>query len=203
MASVDDMERALQGGVRLASGNLTASDMAKTLPQAGSLVPDVGRVALLIGKLAAGGDTSTIVDDIKGDIGVSVRLLQRMNSASYAHLGGISSIDQAVLLLGRNDLHRWLSLMLMLMLMQFAGSRQLSSALQEVALWRARLVELLAMERCESGPGRFFTLGLASMLGLILKMPPAEVVSTLSLSPEGAQAVLSQSGPCFIYLRTA
>jgi EAL and modified HD-GYP domain-containing signal transduction protein len=64
-------------------------------------------------------------------------------------------------------------------------------------------VELLALERGESEPGRFFTLGLASMLGLILKMAPAEVVSTLSLPPEGAQALLSQSGPWFVYLRTA
>lgn len=199
MASVEDLERALQGGVRLASGSLTTSDMTKTLAQAGPLAPEVGRVALLISKLAAGADTAAIVGEIKGDIGVSVRLLQRMNSASYAHLGGISSIDQAVMLLGRNDLHRWLSLMLM----QFAGSRQLSSALQEVALWRARLIELLAMERGEPEPGRFFTLGLASMLGLILKMAPAEVVSTLSLPPEGAQALLSQSGPWFVYLRTA
>ncbi len=199
MASVDDLERALQGGVHLASGRLNASEMATPLVHAGPLAPEVGRVAQLISKLAAGADTAVIVGDIKGDIGVSVRLLQRMNSAAYAHLGGISSIDQAVMLLGRNDLHRWLSLMLM----QFAGSRQLSSALQEVALWRARLVELLAMERGESEPGRFFTLGLASMLGLILKMPPAEVVSTLSLPPEGAQALLSQSGPWFVYLRTA
>ena len=199
LASVEDLERALQGGVCLASGSLTASDMAPNLTKAGPLAPEVGRVALLISKLAAGADTSVIVGDIKGDIGVSVRLLQRMNSASYAHLGGISSIDQAVMLLGRNDLHRWLSLMLM----QFAGSRQLSSALQEVALWRARFVELLALERGESEPGRFFTLGLASMLGLILKMAPADVVATLSLPPEGAQALLTQSGPWFVYLRTA
>jgi EAL and modified HD-GYP domain-containing signal transduction protein len=199
MACVEDLERALQGGVRLASGRLTAADMAQTVAQAGPLSPEVGRVAQLISKLAAGADTAVIVGDIKGDIGVSVRLLQRMNSASYAHLGGVASIDQAVMLLGRNDLHRWLSLMLM----QFAGSRQLSSALQEVALWRARFVELLALERGEAEPGRFFTLGLASMLGLILKMAPADVAATLSLPPEGAQALLSQSGPWFLYLRTA
>lgn len=199
MASVDDLERSLQGGVRFASGSLAAAGMATTRVKAGPLAPEVGRVALLLSKLAAGADTAVIVGDIKGDIGVSVRLLQRMNSASYAHLGGIYSIDQAVMLLGRNDLHRWLSLMLM----QFAGSRKLSSALQEVALWRARLVELLAIEHAESEPGRFFTLGLASMLGVILKMPPAEVASTLSLPPEGAQALLAQSGPWYPYLRTA
>ena len=60
-----------------------------------------------------------------------------------------------------------------------------------------------SIERSESEPGRFFTLGLASMLGLILKMEAAEVVATLSLSPEASQALLAQAGPWHLYLRTA
>jgi EAL and modified HD-GYP domain-containing signal transduction protein len=132
-------------------------------------------------------------------VSLTYRLLQRMNSASFAHLGGISSVDQAVQMLGRNDLHRWLSLMLM----QFAGSRKMASALQEIALCRSRFVELLAIERGESEPGRFFTLGLASMLGLILKLEPEQVVATLSLPPEAEQALLAQAGPWYVYLRTA
>ncbi|MDB5849184.1 MAG: hypothetical protein JWP29_2936, partial [Rhodoferax sp.] len=110
-----------------------------------------------------------------------------------------ASIDQAVAMLGRNELHRWLSLMLM----QYGSHRKLGSALQEVALWRSRLVELLAIERGEREPGRFFTLGLASMLGLILKIGQAEVVAALSLPPEAEDALMAQSGPWFVYLRTA
>jgi EAL and modified HD-GYP domain-containing signal transduction protein len=197
LSNIEDLELALQGGVRLASGSLTARAAVTPQQKVSVLSPDLVRLAQLLGQLASGAETAAITRAIKGDVSVSVRLLQRMNSASFAHLGGVSSIDQAVLMLGRNDLHRWLSLMLT----QFADKRKLSSTLQEVALWRARLLELLATERGESEPGRFFTLGLASMLGIILKISPEEVVSTLNLPPEAAQA-LAHTGPWYVYLRT-
>lgn len=196
LASVEELEFALRGGAYLASGNLALQTLAN---RTGVLAPEIGRIAQLLGQLSSGADTDLIVRAIKGDVSVSVRLLQRMNSASFAQLGGVASIDQAVPLLGRNDLHRWLSLMLM----QFAQTRQLSSGLQEVALWRARLLELLAIERGESEPGRFFTLGLASVLGAILQIDGPEVVKTLSLPPEAAQALVGQTGPWHVYLRTA
>ncbi len=197
LSNIEDLELALQGGVHLASGSLTARAAATPQQKVSVLSPDLVRLAQLLGQLASGAETAAITRAIKGDVSVSVRLLQRMNSASFAHLGGVASIDQAVMLLGRNDLHRWLSLMLT----QFADKRKLSSTLQEVALWRARLLELLAMERGEAEPGCFFTLGLASMLSIILKISPEEVVSTLNLPPEAAQA-LALTGPWYVYLRT-
>ncbi|APW38847.1 hypothetical protein RD110_17885 [Rhodoferax koreense] len=196
LASVEELESALGGGAHLASGQLTPQAVAD---RTGVLAPEIGRIARLLAQLSSGADTDVIVRAIKGDVSVSVRLLQRMNSASFAQLGGVASIDQAVPLLGRNDLHRWLSLMMM----QFAQARTLSPGLQEVALWRARLLELLAVERGEREPGRFFTLGLASMLGAILQIDAPEVASTLSLPPEAAQALVEGAGPWYVYLRTA
>ena len=198
LASIEDLELAVLGGIAFVSGDMAASKEARP-EKAVQLPPEAGRLTQLVGQLASGADTAALVGEIKGNIGVSFRLLQRMNSPAFAHLGGVASIDQAVAMLGRNELHRWLSLMLM----QYGGNRKLGSALQEVALWRSRLVELLAIERGEREPGRFFTLGLASMLGLILKIPQAEVVAALSLPPEAEDALLSQNGPWFVYLRTA
>lgn len=197
LASVEDLELVLRSGVRLASGQLT--ETKPVLKSAGELAPEVGRLARLVGLLASGAEIGEIASVIKGDVSISVQLLQRMSSPSFAHLGSVTSIERAVQLLGRKELHRWLSLMLM----QFGQKRALSSALQEVALWRARLLELLAMERGESDSGRFFTMGLGSMLGVILKIPPAEVAKTLSLPPEATQALVEQTGPWFGYLRTA
>lgn len=174
---------------------LTAKGMGDTQP----LPPEVSRVAQLLHQLSSGADTDLIVSAIKGDIGLSFRLLQRINSASFAQLGAASSIDQAVLMVGRTELQRWLSLMLM----QFTGTRKAASALQEIALWRSRLVELLAVERDEAEPGQFFTLGLASMLGMLLNINTAEVVKILSLPPVAAQALLEHTGPWHVYLRTA
>ena len=198
LANVEDLELAVLGGIAFVSGDTASSRQARSAESV-RLPPEAGRLTQLVGQLASGADTAAIVGEIKGNIGVSFRLLQRMNSPAFAHLGGVASIDQAVAMLGRNELHRWLSLMLM----QYASSRKLGSALQEVALWRSRLVELLAIERGEREPGRFFTLGLASMLSLILKITPAEVAAALSLGPEAEQSLLAQTGPWWVYLRTA
>ena len=198
LASLEDLELAVLGGIGFVSGDMAASKQTRTAEHV-RLPPEAGRLSQLVGQLASGADTAAIVGEIKGNIGVSFRLLQRMNSPGFAHLGGVASIDQAVAMLGRNELHRWLSLMLM----QYASQRKLGSALQEVALWRSRLVELLAIERGEAEPGRFFTLGLASMLGLILKIDQAQVVAALCLPPEAEQALLHDTGPWQVYLRTA
>jgi EAL and modified HD-GYP domain-containing signal transduction protein len=102
-------------------------------------------------------------------------------------------------MLGRQELYRWLSLMLI----QYAGKSKMSSALQEIALWRSRLLELLAIEQREEAPNQLFTLGLASMLGLILHMSLADVVETLSLSEPAHQALIDETGPWRIYLQLA
>lgn len=208
--NLEDLELALQSGVSYASGGVVPSAPAAVVSDldasaikgkgdAQPLPPEVSRVAQLLNQLSSGVDTDLIVSAIKGDIGLSFRLLQRMSSASFAQLGTGASIDQAVLMLGRNELQRWLSLMLM----QFSGIRKAGSALQEIALWRSRLVELLAIEQGEAEPGQFFTLGLASMLGMLLNTSTAEVVKILSLPPLAAQALLEHTGPWHVYLRTA
>jgi len=200
VGNVDDLEMILSQGVKYVSGALEAKQAPPepAKPKV-PLQPEVRRVSQLLHKLAAGAENAQIIEDLKGDLGLSVQLLQRINSASFAQLGGVASIDQAVVMLGRNELQRWLSMMLM----QFAGKRKVSSALQEVALWRSRFLELLAMEKGAPDPGQFFTLGLASMLGLILKISPDEVVSTLGLPSEGQEALLAKTGPWYCYLHTA
>jgi EAL and modified HD-GYP domain-containing signal transduction protein len=89
------------------------------------------------------------------------------------------------------------------LLVQFAGKRKASSALQEITLWRSRLLELLAKESNEPIPGQLFTLGLASMLGPLLKISQNEVVSTLNLPAPARQALLEQDGPWHVYLHMA
>lgn len=195
LENLDDIERALHGGVRFACGNM-APAAVPAAPVDAILSPDAERVAHLIGQLAAGADTALITRAIKGDVGLTIKLLQQVNGARFAHLGGVASIDQAIVLLGRDELQRWL----MVVMTQYGNQRRLSSALQEVALWRARLFELLAIERGDPHPARLFTLGLATMLGVILKIDNAKVAATLSLPPASARALAGQ-GPWHLYVR--
>lgn len=199
IASVEDLEAALQHGVHWACGALAPNGQTLEPAEALPVSPEAGRIGYLLNLLVTGAETAAIVREIKGDVSLSYRLLKRLNSASFAQQNPVISIDQAVMLLGRNELYRWLSLLLM----QFAVTRKASSALQEVALWRSRLMELLAKERDEPQPEQLFTLGLASMLGLILKMSPSDVVTTLKLPDTASQAMIDSSGPWHVYLQMA
>jgi EAL and modified HD-GYP domain-containing signal transduction protein len=194
-----DVELALAGGASFACGSLAPSAFNVSPTEALPIPPEAQRVGQLLNQLVIGTDTSAIVSDIKSDVGLSYRLLRRINSASFAQLNGDASIDQAVLMLGRNELYRWLSLLLV----QFGSKRKVSSALQEITLWRSRLLELLALENKEAVPSQMFTLGLASMLGPLLKISLDDVVSTLNLPAPARQALLEQSGPWHAYLQMA
>ena len=199
VASINDVELALSSGIRYACGALAPPAQPLSPADALPLPPEVQRVGQLLNQLVIGTDTAVIVSDIKSDVGLSYRLLRRINSASFAQLHAEASVDQAVLMLGRNELYRWLSLLLV----QFAGKRKASSALQEITLWRSRLLELLAQENKEPVPGQLFTLGLASMLGPLLKISQEDVVSTLNLPAPARQALLDQAGPWHLYLHMA
>ncbi len=199
IANLEDLELALQHGVRWGCGAPTSrsatQDSDKNLP----VSPEVRRIGHLLHQLVTGAETTDIVAEVKGDVGLSYRLLRRINSASFAQLGPGTTIEQAAMILGRNELYRWFSMLLI----QFAGQRKTSSALQEIALWRSRLMELLAQEHNDTAAGQMFTLGLASMLGLMLGTSAAEIISALNLPEPARQALLEQTGPWYGYLKTA
>ena len=199
IANVDDLELALGGGISMVCGALTPSGGGSEPSRVVPVRPEVRRVGSLLHQLVAGAETPEIVAQIKGDVGLSYELLRRINSASLAHLNAGASIDSAVLLLGRNELYRWLSVLLL----QFGTHRKAASALHEVALWRSRLFELLATEAREPAPGQLFTLGLSSMLAQILGITVADVVATLKLPEPAVQALQSQAGPWARYLELA
>ena len=196
IATFEDLELALQSGVSYVCGALTPNSIPVEAKQALPVSPEMGRIGQLLNQLVTGAQTDVIVTNIKGDVGLSYRLLQRINTASFAHLNAGASIDQAVLMIGRDELYRWLSLLLF----QFSGKRKVSSALQEVALWRSRFMELLAIEHHEEVPSQLFTLGLASMMSPILKISLTDVMSILCLHEFAKQALLEQSGPWHVYL---
>jgi len=199
IATFEDLELALHNQVNYVCGSLAvtpaATDPKENLP----LAPEVSRIGSLLNQLVTGAENNDIVANIKSDVGLSYRLLQRINSASFARINAGASIDQAVLLLGRGELYRWLSLLLF----QFAGQRKTASALQEVALWRSRLLELLAQQNHEESPAQLFTLGLASMMGPILNISLREVLSILHLHPFAQQALVERLGPWHVYMQIA
>jgi EAL and modified HD-GYP domain-containing signal transduction protein len=199
LRSEEDLEAALQGSISYVCGAFTLSKVASDKTVRQPIPPDVMRLMGLMNLLISDGEFSTVVNDIKGDVGLTYRLLSMMKSANYANHQGVQNIEQAVLTLGRDELYRILSVMLL----RYSGTRKVSTALEEIALWRSRFLELLAIDRRESMPGNFFTLGLVSMLGSILKQELADVVQKIALPEPAKQALLTADGPWRAYLLIA
>ncbi len=195
-ASIDDLEAALRAGAHYASGEMSASaDNGTAQP----LPPQVLRVHRLLQHLGREAGVQQLSEEIKADVALTYRLLRFANSAAVGASREIESIEQAIMLLGRNELHRWLAIMLI----NSADGRPAARALQEIALARAQLLEALAREHGDPRPDGFFTLGLASMLGVLLQMPLARAIEPLRLPEPALQALLESRGPWRPHLELA
>ncbi|MDQ6827885.1 MAG: EAL domain-containing protein [Gemmatimonadota bacterium] len=133
-----------------------------------------------------------IVETFQADIALSYKLLRIVNSASFGGRG-IESIQHAMLLVGRQSLHRWLSLLLVSSLAITTGMDQ---ELAHVAIRRARMCELLGEASGQrSMTGALFLVGLFSKLDALLRIPMDEILSRLDLADEVRSALLDRSGP--------
>ena len=193
---IDDIERALAGGITLAGGQFGAGERPRA---ARPLQAAAHRICALLNDLALDRDTAQVAEAVRGDVALSYRLLRYANSPAIGLPNGVDTVEHAIALLGRVELGRWLSVMLM----SAAGGRQASAALQEHALARGRLLEALALRAGEARPQSLFTVGLLSQFDLLLQMPLAAAIESLRLPDEARAALLQRSGPWAVYLELA
>jgi c-di-GMP phosphodiesterase len=163
------------------------------------LGPDTIRLTRILARLRHDAATAEIVELTKHDPALSLRLLRYINSAANALSRPVSSIDHAVQLMGRQQLYRWL--MILLCSTHGAGGR--SSAAMESALVRARLMELLGSDRSPSDREALFLTGLLSLIDVILEVPFDAALTPLSIAPEIEAAVLHREGPYAALLELA
>jgi len=199
--SIDDLERSLQLGVALAGGQVDRGSFAqhkeKTALQANTL-----RLCQLLNDVVLDRDTGAMAQDIRADVALSYKLLRYVNSPAAGLTRSIESVEKAVMVLGRNELYRCLSVVLL----ASTEERVTSKALQEMALARARLLEGLAEQRADAvnhPPAALFTVGLLSLLDVMLQLPLAQVLEPLRLSDTARQALLDRSGPWAPYIELA
>lgn len=195
-ASIDDLEQALQAGVALVAGRV---DAMRATGEKRPLHTAMQRICQLLNRVVTDQDAALIAQDISADVPLSYRMLRYVNSPAVGLSRAVESIEQAVMVLGRNELYRWLSVLLL----SSANGRRASRALQEISLARARLLETLARERGVAQPDALFTVGLLSLLDVMLQMPLAEALAPLNLGDAARQALLEQRGEWHDYLALA
>jgi EAL and modified HD-GYP domain-containing signal transduction protein len=151
------------------------------------------RLLSLLGLVAADAGTRELEVLLKQDPALSFQLLKVVNSAAFARGGPITSFAQAIGVLGRRQLQRWLQLLL------YARQREdgLPNSLLPVAALRAAQMESL----CKQGGGDrdeqdlAFLVGVFSLLDVLLGIPMDEIIAALKLAPDPAAALLERGGP--------
>ena len=168
--------------------------------QGNRLQPHSMRVAMLINRLREDTETRELATVLKHDVALTYRLLRYVNAAAWGINHSITSIEHALVVLGREPLRRWLALLLF----GSAQSTPGAGALMELALVRARFMELLgggrlSREDCE----QLFMLGLFSLLDVIMRVPLAEALKPVHLPDTVSAALLARRGPLIAYLALA
>ncbi len=185
--TVDDLPLPHRLGCQAITGPFV-SERAPNL--GGRFSPDGLRVASLLSKLRQGAEIREMAGVLKQDVALSYRLLRYVNAAAWGLVNPISSIEQAMLMLGRRPLYRWL----MLLLLAGAPKATLSEVRGEATLVRARFMELLGASLSVPQRDELFVLGMLSLLDTVLQVPATRLIDTLPMSDTIRAALTATDG---------
>ena len=138
------------------------------------------------------GDASdaAIIQEVKRHPALVVGLLRLVNSAAEGKARPIGSLSQALVVLGRRPLTRWLQLLV------YLGSSHGDPAgepLLQLAAVRAKTMETLATACGKSSEQAFMT-GLVSLFGSAIGLPLPDVAKRLSLDAAIRDALCERTG---------
>lgn len=167
-------------------------DQPKPAKAKGGDAPNRLLLLELLAKVANDADSHEIQSIVKRDPQLSYHLLKLVNSVAFSLTNKITSFSQAITLLGRRQLQRWLQLLLYAR----AGKGDLANPLLPRAALRAGLAEALArtVGASRDTQDRAFMTGMFSMLDVLFGMPLAEVMKPLNLSDDVVGALTDRSG---------
>ncbi len=123
------------------------------------------------------------------DVSLSYKLLRYINSAMFSLRREVDSIKDAVVLLGQNNVRKWISLILM--------SKVVDSKPDELivtALVRGKMCELLAEKIHPEVKPQMFIIGLFSVLDALMDSPMIDLLDTVILSVPIKMALLDKAG---------
>lgn len=126
---------------------------------------------------------------VKLDPGISMRLLRYINSAAVSMRSNVTSLRQALMLVGANTVRQWL----LLVLLGDLGS--MKPAVLSAGLLRARLCETLAPDHRVRNRDSAFIVGLLSVCDALLETPLDEIIPALPLSEDIQDALVKREGP--------
>jgi EAL and modified HD-GYP domain-containing signal transduction protein len=158
------------------------------------LSPSQIAVLDLMALVTSEADNVEIERAVKKDVTLALNLLRLVNTPGIGARRQIDSLSQAVTILGRRQLQRWLQIMLYAEPGMRGGAM---SPLLMLATTRGRLLELLAQRLRPSQRNIAdvaFTVGIMSLMDTLFGMPMGDIVDQIPVIDEVSNALLHRSG---------
>lgn len=145
------------------------------------------RLELFTALTAANADLDQVVPIVTADPALSFRVLQATNAAAHGRYRKVSSIREAVTVLGYERIQQWVVLLM--------ASDVAATSPEHLAgtLTRARLCQLIGRQAGVASDAAF-TVGLLSGVADLLAEPMEDLVPRLPVTPEIAAALVDGSG---------
>jgi EAL and modified HD-GYP domain-containing signal transduction protein len=180
--TAEEADAALAAGAALLQGfHFARPEAVPSRPLTGSRMASVRSAVVLAG----GADIDEVESTLRSDPALSLRVLRYLNSAAVATRHEVTSIRQALVLVGPRTVAQWAATLLM---SDLAEARRAALA---AGLVRAALCERLAGQARDEG----FVVGLLSAVDVLTGAPLEDVLAGLPLADSVRDAVLAGRGP--------
>lgn len=144
----------------------------------------------LLNKIRNDASDSEIEMFFKRDVALSIKLLRYLNSVGFGMSREIQSIKHALTVLGRQQMFRWLTLLL-----ATANGTNGTPALAKTAITRGRFAELLGRDvLARADIENLFIVGVFSLLEAMLGVPMQSILEKLPLPAAVNEALLHRQG---------
>ncbi|MDR9500258.1 MAG: HDOD domain-containing protein [Desulfurivibrionaceae bacterium] len=135
-------------------------------------------------------DYDKMAELISHDVSLAYKLLRYVNSAAFAVRVEVKSLQSAIALVGEETLRQWISMMMLSYLADDKPHELLSLSVQ-----RARFCQGLSVLLPGIGTrATCYTLGMLSLLDVILERDMGQILDGLHLDPDLCEALLSGTG---------
>lgn len=186
--STDDLQLCVQSRFALYHGPFFGRPRSAALPRSD---PNKLNLIHLYNLAQSDAENSQLSTALKQDPNLTYRILRYLNSAAVGLSRPLASIDQALVLLGRQRLARWISILLF----SVRDADFSEWLLVESALVRGRMMELLGSGIFPTTEAdQLFLTGVFSRLDKLLRIPLSDALSQITLPAPVREALIDRSG---------
>lgn len=147
-------------------------------------------------------DLEKIKDVIEKDISLSYKLLRLINNPVFRPRNEVSSIKQAIILLGLNEIKKWIYVLAIRGADRGANGGSKEREIIELSLKRGKLGELIGKKvGREVLSSKYFLLGMFSLMDSLLHHPMDQLLEDLPLSNELKDALSGEKNDEYMMLQ--